>query len=116
MRKVLVVLALVGALTAVSQPSMAQQRSTSDSGVVLAVVGGIVIGGGLAWYYFPLSQATTTTLGAIVGGALGNWWYSAAEGGDYQMAMPRKSDVDGLDKPFRLISYGEPRPAFRPAE
>ncbi|MBI1774039.1 MAG: hypothetical protein HYR63_01705 [Proteobacteria bacterium] len=117
MRKLYTILALVAALTAFSGPSFAQQRTGGDSGVVLATLGGVVIGGALVYYYYPLSQVTTTALGAIVGGALGNWWYSAAEGGDYQPAAPRKSDVDASVKPFRLISYSEERhPALRPAD
>ena len=117
MRKLYTVLTIVAALTAFSGPSIAQQRTTSDSGVVLATLGGVIVGGALVYYYYPLSQVTTTALGAVVGGALGNWWYSAAEGNDYQAAVPRKSDVDASVKPFRLISYSEVRhPALRPGE
>jgi hypothetical protein len=116
MRKLLAILTLLVALTAISGPSYAQQRS-GDSGVVMATVGGIVIGGALVYYYYPLSVATSTALGAVVGGALGNWWYSATEGGDYAPATPRKSDVDASVRPFRLIAYSEGHhPALRPAE
>jgi hypothetical protein len=118
MRKLAPIIALAAAVTFVSAPSMAQQRASSDSGVVLATLGGVVIGGALVYYYYPLSQLTTMTLGAVVGGSVGNWWYSVAEGtaDGYQAPLPRKSDVDGSAKPFRLVTYTEgSRPAIRPA-
>ncbi|MSP49516.1 MAG: hypothetical protein EXQ95_09340 [Alphaproteobacteria bacterium] len=117
MRKLSSVIALVAAITLMSAPSMAQQKTSSDGAVVLATLGGAVVGGALVYYYFPLSQLTTTTLGAVVGGTIGSWWYGASDGSDsYQAPLPRRSDVDGSVKPFRLIAYSEgTRPSLRSA-
>jgi hypothetical protein len=115
MRKLSTVIALSAAITLFSAPSMAQQKVGSDSGAVLATLGGIVVGGALVYYYYPLSQFTSIVLGSVVGGAVGSWWYDVADSTDTYVAMPRKSDADGSDKPFRLIAYTEgKRPELRP--
>jgi hypothetical protein len=108
MRKLTTAIALSAAITLGSAaPSMAQQRTTSDGGAVLATLAGVAIGGGLAYYYWPLSQFTSVVLGGIVGGAVGAWWYDIADTSDGYAPVPRKSGVDGSDKPFRLIALGE---------
>jgi hypothetical protein len=110
MRKLTTVIALSAAITLCAAPSMAQQRTTNDSGAVLATLAGVVVGGGLTYYYWPLSQFTSVVLGGIVGGAVGAWWYDVADTNDNYATIPRKSNAEGSDKPFRLIAFEGIRP------
>ncbi|MSO94016.1 MAG: hypothetical protein EXQ86_11540 [Rhodospirillales bacterium] len=113
------VLATAAAIAIFSGPAMAQESASTDSSLTLSTIGGAIVGGALVYYFSPLSPLTASALGAVVGGTIGNWWYSASDGGDsYLPAQPRKqSDSLPSTGSLHLIAYPESRsPAIRLAK
>src|SRR5262249_25125642 len=82
MRRIVMALALIGALTALPAASFAQQApapamaqaSGPSNGKLLAIGVGAVLGAAIVGT--PVWMSTTTLLGAVAGGVLGAWWYN----------------------------------------